>query len=293
MENDDNDVRRLCCGSMSCAKDGALSRATSWQKQTVLPTRVELLKSRGYYITHIGLVASMPKPAFTNHPLTRCWVLTVETIFSTEWWTYWQAEDKSWEERDDHYLRHLCPFTISELPYEGINTHSPLMETPQGTFLSEEELIQVAAAALERRRARQRYENMSEERVEFRRAQQKAYQTSMSEEQIEAARVAQRIENMTEDQIIARRERQRLENMTEDQREARRTSCRNREANLQGEQKQARLDASHVDNMTEEAVKRRRARDRVNKANGRRRKALKGKTLILKLAGVTFWQGIM
>lgn len=138
---------RVGIGSAT-AKTGAKTRIDQYRDEVALPMRVRLRLIEGYEIVHIGVLVMMPLDLVEIY-VRRGGFLIFETTLTWKLWTIYQPEDQELWKRDQRQMRDVCRWSLDELDYHGLNTHSPLMEGDHTLLMSMDEVVEVAKVAKE------------------------------------------------------------------------------------------------------------------------------------------------
>ncbi|OQO08999.1 hypothetical protein B0A48_05890 [Cryoendolithus antarcticus] len=89
------------------------------------PAYVQKALDSGYTIVHKGPLCWAPMPSLGKLYPARCLFLLLETIFTFIFWAM-VSREKSYG------MPTICPWTLSDLPYDGCCNHSPLVECIHG-----------------------------------------------------------------------------------------------------------------------------------------------------------------
>jgi hypothetical protein len=141
----ENERPRLYVGSGTHTKYGAIHRLKVYDAGRNLPRYVAAALREGFSMVHKTFLCSMSAPTPAQVPVYRLLFIAFECSFSFLFWTMHSLHGH----RD---MTHLCPWGITTLEYDGMCSHNPLMEGPQGDFddnpmqLTEEQLEERAIA---------------------------------------------------------------------------------------------------------------------------------------------------
>lgn len=128
------------------AATGARIRLQEHKHGSLCPRYVKDAKRGGYKITHTALLAQCPLPAASEIPIFRTVVIALEAAFSCVFWAM-HSRDKSYG------FGNLCPWPRDSFKWNGLCSHSPLLELVRGDFdFTPEQLEEFAAAAKEKSR---------------------------------------------------------------------------------------------------------------------------------------------
>ena len=143
----DSHQSKIYIESGTDSQRGLPSRFYSYEKGVLLPRHVAKAIKEGFNITHKGLLCWAPIPEAALTPITRVLFLAIEALFT---FTFWAVKSNT-----EHGLGmvNISLWNWTTLPYDGLCSHSSLMELPQGDHgLSPEE---PKAQALKRQVERQ------------------------------------------------------------------------------------------------------------------------------------------
>lgn len=145
-------------GSGTEATRGVASRFYRYDNGTSLPVHVEEALDDGYTIVHKGLICWVPIPDVGVRHAVVALFLALEATFSIILWAM-KSRTK------DYGMPHLCPWSLDDMEYDGLCSHSSLAECIRGgrreqrtaTLTPEEIAAEEAeeAAEQERRKAQQ------------------------------------------------------------------------------------------------------------------------------------------
>src|SRR5262249_52640376 len=141
----------LYIGSGTGAAQGVRSRLYEHMRKYQIPHYIVKAYRDGYEVTHTTLLAYCPIPAPADIPTFRHVVVTLEAALCSVFWPMFHR-DKSYG------FDHLCPWPRETFEWNGLCSHSPLLELVHGNVnLTPEQLEDMAAATREnaRRRSRQ------------------------------------------------------------------------------------------------------------------------------------------
>lgn len=132
---------RAGVGSAACQESGARSRVKNYQDNYVCKfskyTRSSI--QEGFEMTHLALIAAIPIPPLELRPLGRAWILTLEGVFTWKLWTLYRGPNRK-NGQGFEYMRHVCPWDIEDLDWDGLNSYSPLRDGVDSIELTMEEL---------------------------------------------------------------------------------------------------------------------------------------------------------
>jgi hypothetical protein len=144
---------RLYCGSATDSDGGIVTRWALYDRHNLklgekthgLPSGVLKAFQDGFKITHKGLLVTAPMASPANAPMYRLLFYALEATFSFYLWMMNSGK---------FFLYHkLCPWTLSEIEYDGLCSHSALFDPIAGCFdLTPEELMSLAAELEEKKR---------------------------------------------------------------------------------------------------------------------------------------------
>ncbi|KAI7239499.1 hypothetical protein KC330_g1909 [Hortaea werneckii] len=100
---------------------GIQPRMYQYDRYECLPNRMLEAVRNGYKITHKGLLCWSPLPDVTTRLAVRVLFRLLEATFTCVFWAM--------VSRQTHYgMPLLCPWPLDSLPYDGLCTHTPLLE---------------------------------------------------------------------------------------------------------------------------------------------------------------------
>jgi hypothetical protein len=126
---------KLYIGVSTHSEHGVRQRFLQYENLENIPKFVNAAMRDGYKITHKGLLAWAPLPtAAAKFPL-RVLFLVLETAFSILFWAFYSKT------KDYGMPKHLCPWEIDALDYDGCCSHASIGEKVEGEdeFLTAEE----------------------------------------------------------------------------------------------------------------------------------------------------------
>ena len=136
----------LYIGSGTDATRGVCSRLANYDYGVLLPRHLQTALNDGYRIVHKALLFSSPVPPAANVPTLRTAYLAAEAAMTYIFGAF-RDRNKSYGFGD------LCPWTQDLFEWNGLCSHSPLLEPVYGDFdLSPEQLEAKAAATKEKTR---------------------------------------------------------------------------------------------------------------------------------------------
>lgn len=137
---------RIYIGSGTEARYSVSVRLSQYNTGQIIPRYVKAALDDGYTITSKGTICSAPIPAAALVPTTRLLFMALEAAFT---FIFWAVRCNT---ECGHGMVDMCLWARESLTYDGLCSHSPLMESPAGDFsLSAEELEAVAAEFVRRR----------------------------------------------------------------------------------------------------------------------------------------------
>lgn len=151
----------LYVGSATEQKHGVNKRMRNYQTGISIPLRIEKLLHRGYTITFSGLVCWAPIPPPERVPKYRLWLRAIEACITS---VLGAADCNSMH----HRFVPLRPWQWEGFEYDGLCTHSPLVELVRYLNLSDQELIDLHHAKLEREKLKRRGRDARTGREEIR-----------------------------------------------------------------------------------------------------------------------------
>jgi hypothetical protein len=137
----DGERTRIYIGSGTNAEAGLAHRWNQYvAKKGALPSGMKKAFEDGFEITHKGVLCWKAMPSQGKALLMyRLLFLCLECAFTYYFWAMKSGT------RDDA-MSYICPWTPSDLEYDGICSHGSLLDHPQGNFeLTDEQYIAQAA----------------------------------------------------------------------------------------------------------------------------------------------------
>jgi hypothetical protein len=116
---------KVYVGSGTNKTAGVSLRMYSYDSHTNLPVYVEQALNDGYAITSKGLLCWAPIPKLANVYLYRLAFLALESMFASVLWAMRSR-------KKDYGVPILCPWSIEDLAYDGLCSHTALMEGIKG-----------------------------------------------------------------------------------------------------------------------------------------------------------------
>lgn len=138
---------RVYVGSGTNAVGGVKSRFNDYVTRNMLPRYVESSLDEGFTITHKGIICSTPIPSAALVPFIRVLFLALECAFT---FAFWAIRSKS---EFGYGMVSLCPWDRNTLSYDGLCSHSPLIESFASDWGLSPEELETIRAEMERRRA--------------------------------------------------------------------------------------------------------------------------------------------
>jgi hypothetical protein len=139
---------KVYVGSGTDARRGVRPHFDGYDKgldSKVVPKYVAAALKDGYEITHKGLLCWIDLPTPALAPLLRLVFYALESTFALSFWAMHSTT------KNYGYGKHICLWDRDLLDWDGLCSHSALIETPVGDYdLSAEELEVKAAAQRER-----------------------------------------------------------------------------------------------------------------------------------------------
>ena len=146
----------LYIGSGTQAQMGVRSRMAHYDYGAQLPRHVQTALNDGYRIVHKALLFWSPIPPAANVPTLRTAYVAAEAAMTCIFGAF-RKRNKSYG------FGNLCPWTQDLFEWDGLCSHSPLLELILGDFdLDAEQLEKKAAATKEKKRQQDReyHQNM-------------------------------------------------------------------------------------------------------------------------------------
>lgn len=109
-----------------------------------LPSGVKRSIDEGFKIVHKGLLCWSRMPPAAKVPIRRLVFLALEAVFN---YLFWCLQPNT----HDDGMRYLCSWTPSEFGYDGICTHSSLVDHPAGDYNLTEEQLEAQAELAEKK----------------------------------------------------------------------------------------------------------------------------------------------
>lgn len=128
-------------GSATDARHGAKARFSQYRGRRVLPVLVEEALDDGFIITHYATLCTMPLPSVTFRVPLRAFFKAMEAAFT-------HAFGAMAIDYDDYGIM-ACLWDVASLEYQGLCTHTPLMEGVHGDD-ADQSLEQLEALEAER-----------------------------------------------------------------------------------------------------------------------------------------------
>ena len=126
MEKSDN-LPRLYIGSGTEDLKGIRVRLLNYETRSGgLPRLVKKAFKEGFTITHKGILCRTALPSGALQSRLRVLMFTFESFLSYIFWT--MSDNK----RVNHKMSRICPWPLETLPYDGLCTHSALIEAVRG-----------------------------------------------------------------------------------------------------------------------------------------------------------------
>lgn len=136
---------KIYIGSGTDSKFGVHNRFIQYNRGTNLPSFVSRALKDGYGIVHKGTLCWAPIPLVVDVPVLRVLFIALEAAFSFVFWAMQSKKDNAFG------MVEMCRWGRDTLEYDGLCSHSPLIEIVPGDFsLSAEELEAQAAVFLKR-----------------------------------------------------------------------------------------------------------------------------------------------
>jgi hypothetical protein len=137
----DGERTRVYIGSGTNSDTGLHYRWKQYDNKTHLPSGVAKAFEDGFEIVHKGLLCWAPMPSPGKVLMYRLVFLAIECMFTYYFWAMRSGTH-------DDAMRYICPWDISTLEYDGIDSHGSLVDRPQGNYdLTEEQLVAQAEDA--------------------------------------------------------------------------------------------------------------------------------------------------
>jgi hypothetical protein len=133
---------RIYIGSGTNSDTGLAFRWKQYDNKDALPSGLKKAFEDGFKITHKGVLCwkAMPSPGKALL-MYRLLFLCLECVFT---YYFWAMRPGTY----DDAMSYICPWTLSNLEYDGVCSHGSLVDHPQGDFhLTDEQLIAQAADA--------------------------------------------------------------------------------------------------------------------------------------------------
>ncbi|KAK5126385.1 hypothetical protein LTR85_010621 [Meristemomyces frigidus] len=129
---------KIYIGSGTSQRQGVRSRLRQYDTGTCLPWYVKKALDNGYTIVHKGPLCWAPIPTAGVSPKTRALFLAMEATFTFVFWAMRIPKDTT---PASYSMKHMCPWEITARDYDGLCSHSALMEAVAGDHgLTAEEL---------------------------------------------------------------------------------------------------------------------------------------------------------
>ncbi|QPC66654.1 hypothetical protein HYE67_008885 [Fusarium culmorum] len=137
-------------GSGTASKQGVSARFNGHRTGNACPHYVLKAKRDGYTITHMALLVLCPIPALDQIPRLRVLLLLLlEAAFTCIFWSLRRRDTP-------HGIEYLAPWSVDSYPWDGLCSHSPLLDSaqvrPGDLNLTPEQLNQAAAIIKDKNR---------------------------------------------------------------------------------------------------------------------------------------------
>lgn len=126
---------------------GVSTRLSQYKHGRKLPRYVAAYLDKGYEIVYTGLLCWMPIPGPADVPKYRILIVAAEATFTFLFWAIRCSTEYGFG------LHHTCPWGSNNLEYDGLCSHSPLMEGVVSDFDLSPEELEAAAILHKLRRA--------------------------------------------------------------------------------------------------------------------------------------------
>ncbi|KAL2064913.1 hypothetical protein VTL71DRAFT_4053 [Oculimacula yallundae] len=117
---------KLYIGNSTHSESGVYQRLRQYDTQVNLPVHVRAALDDGYEITHKGLLCWSPIPGPLSRFPLRVLFLALEASFAVLFWAF------NTKEKDYGLPKHLCPWPIGSVDWDGLCSHNPLKERLEG-----------------------------------------------------------------------------------------------------------------------------------------------------------------
>lgn len=138
---------RIYIGVATESLYGLRSRFKDYANEHAISQKLINSLNDGYKIVRSVILLHCPIPEPASQPLFRALLLALETAFHAIFWAMWNPE-KSYGQLSDNRI-----WSVSSFSWQGLGTHSPLLESVQGLDLTDEQLDAIAKARRERKNA--------------------------------------------------------------------------------------------------------------------------------------------
>lgn len=132
------------CGSATSSELGLRGRFKDYRIMHAVSQEVMAAHNDGFVLDHTLVLLHCPIPQPADQPRVRALCLALEAAFSAIFWSMLSTTT------DYGHLRDNAIWSLEDLPWSGLCTHSALLESVSGVELTAEEL----AAVAEQRRLR-------------------------------------------------------------------------------------------------------------------------------------------
>jgi hypothetical protein len=135
---------QIYIGIGTSASQGVSQRLSSYSNSTLLPQYVRKALDDGYIIVHKGFLCWIPIPSPALQPSLRVLFVALEATFAYIFWAMRTITR-------DYGIPHMCPWTRATLEYDGLCSHSALIETVPGDHNLTAEALEAQAAEIKER----------------------------------------------------------------------------------------------------------------------------------------------
>jgi hypothetical protein len=137
---------KIYIGSGTNAVEGVAKRLQNYTYKTNLSQFVMKAMDNGYRIKHKGLLCWAPLPEATERFALRVLFLVLETAFAIAFWAMYSKT------KDYGMPKHLCPWEMDAVHYDGLCSHPAIIEAVRGETLglTAEEIKAKEAEVLQR-----------------------------------------------------------------------------------------------------------------------------------------------
>ncbi|KAF2429891.1 hypothetical protein EJ08DRAFT_263104 [Tothia fuscella] len=116
---------RLYVGSGTDSVHGLWRRLSSYDSGQALPSLIEPALNDGWIIVHKRVLCQTALPSLSNYFLSRALILAIESLFSVVFWAMFSKTN-------DYGSPPLCPWDRAVLGYDGLCSHTALIEGIRG-----------------------------------------------------------------------------------------------------------------------------------------------------------------